>query len=215
MLDTKHSLLITSIAAVSLASPVYAASPYLQPDDTWVNIDGEVEAVSADSFTLDYGKGIITVEMDDGDRDADGYKLVPGDEVTVSGVIDDDFYEVAKIEASSVFVESLGTTFFASAVDEEDPIIHVHPVDVSYTTLQGMVSSVDAAAEEFTVASGPTKVTVEVDEMIYNPLDDAGYQKISKGDVVTVAGRIDTELFEGRVFDAVSVTTLVNGKDDA
>jgi hypothetical protein len=37
----------------------------------------------ADTFVLDYGDGRITVEMDDGDRDADAYKLISGDRVTV------------------------------------------------------------------------------------------------------------------------------------
>lgn len=48
-----------------------------------------------------YGDGNITVEMDNDDRDADGYKLMKGDEVRVSGMIDDDFYNLTSIEASS------------------------------------------------------------------------------------------------------------------
>lgn len=79
-------------AASLLALPALAADPYAKPDDTWISLSGTVQGVVADAFTLDYGEGMITVEMDDGDRDADGYKLVDGDKVTVTGVIDDDFY---------------------------------------------------------------------------------------------------------------------------
>ncbi|MDZ7782331.1 MAG: hypothetical protein U5K56_05075 [Halioglobus sp.] len=76
---------------------------------------------------LDYGQGNITVEMDDSDRDADGYKLIEGDRITVSGVVDDDFYESTKIEAASVYVEELGTHFYASSIDEEDTILDIDP----------------------------------------------------------------------------------------
>jgi uncharacterized protein YdeI (BOF family) len=189
------------------ALPALAESPYAKPDDTWISVDGVVEEVSADWFTLDYGRGIITVEMDDGDRDADGYKLVEGDRVTVNGIIDDDFYEVAKIEASSVYVENIGTYFYASVADEEDTFVTIrHPITVSKTVVQGKVSGV--SGDEFTIDTGERMLTVEVDDMLYNPLDDEGYQKIEKGDIVSVTGNIDKDLFEGRVLEADAVITL-------
>lgn len=208
MSGSKRFVYLTSISAILFASAAFAQSPYLKPDNTWISIDGTVEDVSPDSFTLDYGQGDITVEMDDSDRDAEGYKLMKGDRVTVAGVIDDDFYETAKIEAASVYVEEIGTYFHASTIDEEDTILDIDPVVVSNTTFQGTVTSVDKNAEKFTLDSGPAKITVEVDEMPYNPLDEEGYQEISKGDVVSVTGSIDKELFDGRVFNAERVTTL-------
>lgn len=63
-----------------------AQSPYAKADNTWIGISGTVKAVTTpDRFTLDYGKGVITVEMDDWDTDADAYKLVAGDKVNVYG----------------------------------------------------------------------------------------------------------------------------------
>jgi uncharacterized protein YdeI (BOF family) len=181
--------------------------PYEKPDNTWISIDGTVEAVSPDEFTLDYGEGIITVEMDDGDRDADAYKLAKGDFVRVSGLIDDDFYELRTIEASSVYVEDLGTYFYASAVDEEDTFItYTMPVTVSETVLQGTITDVDD--DEFTIDTGARSMRVEVEEMPYNPLDDEGYQRIELGDRVSVTGEIDDDLFEGRELVADSVVTL-------
>ena len=38
--------------------------------------------------------------MDDGDRDADAYKLLPGDEVNVIGKVDDDLFQTTTIDAS-------------------------------------------------------------------------------------------------------------------
>lgn len=197
-----------------LSLPTAAQNPYLQPDDTWITISGKVKSVSADEFELDYGTGTVTVEMDDGDRDADGYKLYNGDEVTVTGLIDDDFYEMTTIEASSVYVENIGTTFYASAVDEEDPltIYSYQPPEVTVavgdSVVTGTISGIDVPEEEFTLNTGLRLMTVEVDEMPYNPIDDEGYQKLDVGDVVSVRGQIDYDLFEGRVFEADTVTTL-------
>ncbi|WP_162883824.1 hypothetical protein, partial [Chromatocurvus halotolerans] len=49
-------------------------SPYAMADGSVITIDGTVDSVSPDSFALDYGQGVVTVEFDDGDRDADAYK---------------------------------------------------------------------------------------------------------------------------------------------
>lgn len=198
---------VLSATAMLAAVAVGAEEPYEKPDDTWISIDGTVTEVSADEFTLDYGEGIITVEMDDGDRDADGYKLDEGDPVRVTGIIDDDLYELRTIEASSVYVEDIGTYFYASALDEEDTFItYTTPVTISDAVIQGTVTEVED--EEFIVDTGLRSVRVEVDEMAYNPLDDEGYQQIDVGDRVSVTGQMDDDLFEGREFVADSVVTL-------
>ncbi|WP_201244215.1 hypothetical protein [Halochromatium salexigens] len=180
------------------------------PDDSWISVSGTVESVTHDAFVLDYGEGVMTVEMDDGDRDADGYRLVRGDNVTVNGRIDDDLFEARTLEASSVYVENIDTYFYASAFDDEainDVIVTVQtPVVISATTVQGTVTEV--GSEEFVVDTGLSKVRVEVDELAYNPLDDEGYQKIEVGNRVSVTGQIDDDLFEGRELVADSVITL-------
>lgn len=184
--------------------------PYAQPNESWISISGTVDTVTANAFTLDYGDGVITVEMDDQDRDADAYVLDEGDKVRVSGLVDDDVFEIATIEASSVYVEKLGTTFFSSVADEEDlgGILTVSiPVVISDTALQGIVTEVDG--DEFTLDTGATAVSVEVEEMPYDPLDNEGYQKIEVGDHVSATGYIDRDFFEGREFEARSITTLV------
>lgn len=203
--------LMAAMPLMFAVSAAHAENPYAKPDDTWISIDGEVEAVSANAFTLNYGKGTVTVEMDDADRYAEGYSLKKGDEVTVSGIIDDDFYETTSIEASSVYVENIGAYFYASAVDEEDSFVTIGPVVISDTIFQGTVSSV--SDDSFTLNSGKQKLTVNVDEMAYNPLDDKGFQKLKKGDRVSVTGNMDYELFEGRVFDAESVVTLMDKQE--
>lgn len=199
--------ILTITAAAFLAMPAIAADPATKADDTWISVSGTVKSVAPDTFVLDYGKGTIPVEMDDGDNDADAYKVVAGDKVTVNGMIDDDLFERKTIEASSVYVEGLNTYFYASAVDEEDTFVTVTtPVVISSAVLQGTVTGV--SGREFTLDTGSRMVTVDTVDMTYNPLDDEGFQKIKKGDRVSVAGMFDADLFEARKFDATSIVTL-------
>lgn len=211
--DTKMMTSSALALALTGATAAWAEDPMTEPDDSWISVSGEVESVTNDAFVLDYGDGLITVEMDDGDRDADGYKLVSGDKVTVTGRVDDDLFEARTIEANTVYVENIDTHFFASAVDEEDindVIVTVStPVVVSATTVQGTVTEV--GSEEFTIDTGLRKIQVEVDEMSYNPLDDEGYQKIEVGDRVSATGQIDDDFLEGRELVADTVITLSSG----
>lgn len=184
-----------------------AQNPYAQPDETWISLDGTVRQVMADRFELDYGPGWITVEMDDGDRDADAYQLLEGDRVTVTGMVDDDLFQRATIEAASVYVENVGTYFTSSAVDEEDTFVTMYsPLEVSRVVLQGTVTEVDD--EEFKLMAGTREIIVEVEDMSYNPLDDEGYQKIEVGDYVSVSGHVDYDFLEGSEVVASSVVTL-------
>jgi uncharacterized protein YdeI (BOF family) len=207
----RPTLTIFAAALLGISATAQDAAdvkPYEKADDTWISIDGTVDTVSTDAFVLDYGEGLITVEMDDGDRDADGYKLDVGEKVRVSGMVDDDFFEARTIEASSVYIEEEGTYFYASAIDEEDNFLtYSTPVTVADSVIQGTVTAVEE--EEFALNTGLRLINVEVDEMAYNPLDDIGYQQIEVGDRVSVTGRMDTDIFEAeREFVAESVITL-------
>lgn len=199
-------------AAALVASPAALGQedPYTAADDTWITLSGTVESTDADEFMLDYGDGIITVEFDDGDRDADAYKLLAGDKVTVTGKVDDDFIEMTKIEASGVYIDNLGTTFFASAVDEETSDSVVAQVDVpvvvSSATIIGTVEK--TGQEEFVVDSGLSEIRVDTESMPYDPLDNEGFQKIDAGDRVKVSGRIDSDMFSDNEFVADAVVTL-------
>lgn len=206
-----RNLVAACVLGASIATPALAEDPYMKPDHTWISLSGTIKHVERDAFTLDYGEGIITVEMDDGDRDADAYKLLEGDKVTVNGRVDDDLFETTTIEASSVYVENIGTTFYASSIDEEDAYALVTittPIVVSATVVEGRVTDVND--EEFSVDTGPRQIRVDVSEMPYNPLDDKGYQKIKKGDRVRVGGHMEDNFLEGRELMADSVVTLAD-----
>lgn len=207
--DVLKPALGVAAALAVLAMPVQAQNPnpYMQPDDSWIRIDGTVDRVWEDAFTLDYGDGKVTVEMDDGDRDADAYVLRAGDKVSVSGRVDDDLFEVTTIEAGQVYVENLGTTFYSSAVDEEDWLVSINPpLEISSTELRGTVTDVDE--DSFDLRVGTREVTVSTREMSYDPLDDEGYQRIETGDYVAVTAHLSAGFFEGHKIVADHVTTL-------
>jgi uncharacterized protein YdeI (BOF family) len=209
---TTFMLGLALLATIATDANADEPDPYAQPNNTWISISGTVDVVYPDSFLLDYGDGMVTVEMDDGDRDADGYKLMPGDKVTVSGIIDDDFFEMTKIEAGSVYVENIGTTFYATPFDDEsyegvDPIL-VPPIVISRTVVQGTVSKV--SDHTFVLDTGQRMVNVDVGTLGYDPFDDKGYLKVDVGDRVKVIGEIDPGLFTNRKLDADTIIELHN-----
>ena len=155
-------------------------NPYAQADDSWISLSGTVSEIRPGSFELDFGERTITVEMDDADRQAETYALRMGDKVTVNGMIDDDFFETSKIEASSVYVDKLGRHFFASALDEEDfpTVTYLVPIDGG-VAVHGLVTAVNG--DEFTIDTGLRSVRVDVGDMSYDPLDDEGYQRSKWG----------------------------------
>lgn len=203
-----------SALALAAALPVHATTsslPYAMPDDAWISIDGTVQSVRPDSFTLDYGEGVVIIEMDDGDRDADGYKLIEGDVVNVIGKVDDDLFERTTVEAASVYVQKLETTFYASAVDEEDVVLTVaRPLATAQTIVRGTVATV--GDDSFTIEMGETALTVDTASLGYDPLDDAGYQRVEPGDRVSVSGDMDDRFFRGPELDADALVVLEDAR---
>jgi len=202
----KVSNKLTFIAFTLFSASAFAQNPYAKPDNSWISIHGTVTSVSADEFELDYGEGNITVVMEDDDRK--GYQLKKGDEVRVSGLMDDNFYNDSVIEAGSVHIKNANTYFYAGAMDEQDVDFTVMSPILRDTVIKGNITHVSLKDEEFTLDTGIQMLTVEVDEMLSNPLDNEGYLQLSVGDRVSVNGKIDNDLFEGRVFEAVSVTKI-------
>jgi uncharacterized protein YdeI (BOF family) len=208
-----------ALAAATVASRTDAASPKapetdgVRSDDTWISVSGEVRSVTKDTFVLSYQTGVVTVRMDDGDRDAGTYDLQPGDEVTVNGKIDDAFFDEERIEASSTYVRKLDTVFYAHGVSSEDRLA-LHPYSMflvshtpaSSTLVQGIVTEVSEHA--FSVKAGAQHLRVNVGNLSENPLDDEGFLRIRPGDTVRAYGKMDEKLFRGRELIAEKLVKL-------
>ena len=202
-----------SIGLVPLAQA--APDPYAKPNESWISISGEVKSVTPDAFLLDYDGGAVTVEMDDFDNDADGYKLLEGDDVRVYGRIDDDMFETTSIEASSVWVDGLNTYFYANSADEEDiPSQATLTLGESDVQVTGTIGSIEG--REFTIDTGTRELRADTAELGYNPFDDEGYQKLAIGDRVYVTGEVDKDWWEKRelMIDAVVTLKDASASDD-
>ena len=177
-------------ALVPSQRAAHAQEPAAASDQEWITISGTVVATTPQAFRLDYGAGLITVEMDDADWYQEGRNLLLNDRVTVYGRVDKDAYERRTIEAGSVYVRNLGTYFYASSADEEDFALWTPtPLTVGDVEMSGTVASI--SGRELTLRSG---FQIDTSMLGYNPLDDKGYQRIDVGDRIKVGGRVEDDL---------------------
>lgn len=179
-----------------------------QPDPGTITLRGRVVSTTPSSFVLDYGSGNATVEMDDWDWFQEGRAINPGDRVTVTGRVDGNLMSRASIEARSVYVENLGSVFYASSADEERWLPTTFVVaSEGATDVTGTISALEG--REFTVGTGAAAVRVDTSEMSSNPLDAQGSPQLRVGDQVYVWGRLDIDSGEQDELMAQGVTTLV------
>lgn len=205
-----------ALAQDETEDPQPGTNAYLKPDESWISISGRAIETGPESFMLDYGRGKVFVEMDSHDWYFENSEVLDGDHVTVTGKVDDETYEATSIEARNVYVEDLGTYFYASATDEEgrDPSLDMRPsspVTAGDISITGTISSVDG--RRFTMDFGKRQLTIDTAELDYNPLDDQGYQKLDKGDVVTAVGQVREGTLSDRKLVAESVITMKNRAD--
>ena len=199
----------TALSAVAAAPAAAQPEEIMKPDGSWTAISGTVVASGLDDFTVSTGDGVVTVEMDDFDFDADAAPIDAGDEVTVYGRVDADFYEARTIEAGTVYEADTGTFHYASAADE-DRALYALPAatwSADTITLTGEVTNVDG--REFTL-NHLTGYAVEVDtaSMAVDPTDDQGMVQVDEGDTVSVTGGLDDALFDNTELSAQSVVEL-------
>ncbi|MGW8195797.1 MAG: DUF5666 domain-containing protein [Desulforhopalus sp.] len=209
---TVKKYVIILILFLMASAPAMAKDPYEAPNNSWISLSGTVVTAGKASFELDYGQGIVTIEMDDWDWYRENYLFLPGDMVTVYGYVDDDLFENTSIEASSVYVSNLNTFYYADDDDEEDMLTttaYRNSLD-NALQLRGTITGIDG--RRFTIDIGQRKMKVNTIAMFYNPLDDKGYQKLKVGDYVQVTGKINSNVFKKAELVADSVTTLVKDK---
>lgn len=207
-----RNMLAGAIAAACFSVSAQAQDPAEKPDDTWISLTGVVTSTTADSFKLDYGKGMIMVEMDDWDTFGDAWPLMDGDEVTVYGEVDQNLFAKTTIEAGSVYVDDLNTFFYASAADEEEYgqwVIDIDAVPGDLTYI-GTVETVDPLTDTFTIDTGAMELSVDTSALLYDPLDDEGFQQIDVGDRVSVDAVVDADFIGDQDLLAKSIVTLAN-----
>jgi uncharacterized protein YdeI (BOF family) len=179
----------TSAAARDVAREaavdVQAAALAAAANNSWLTLRGKVISAQPSSFQLAAGDETVTVEMDDWDWYQEGRALKAGDEVVVSGRVDQDLMERKRIEASSVFVRNLGVHFYASSADEEVPVSIVYtPSPTPFTDASGIVTDVEG--REFTVGVNTAAMRVDTSQV-------AAPAKVKVGDRVYAWGNLDLD----------------------
>lgn len=202
-------LLAATVAGLALAGAASAqTSPADKTDGEWVMVTGDISGVTAHGFTIDYGEGRLPVEMDGFAADtASGLRA--GDWVTVSGRIDDSFWERRSIEAASVYSSRLQERFWGSPRDDEGDWMALSLIDLpnqgDWVGVTGRVMSVDRMEQEMVLDIGANTLQVDVSSL-------GGPVLATRGDRVSVYGRLDdADLWDAREIDAASVVILQQG----
>ena len=182
------------------------ADPRAQQNATWISLNGTVESVEQDRFRVNYGAGSINVAIDDQARDAEAYELAAGDKVIVNGVVDQNLMRSQQVEATSVFIEKINTTFYKNPSQPYTWALISTPIEEGKATLEGIVTN--AQENQFSIGTGTQQIAVNVAELENNPLDQEGYQKIQDGDRVRVSGALQGDLASSPELTADSVVSL-------
>jgi uncharacterized protein YdeI (BOF family) len=162
-----------------------------------VTLSGVIKDVTDDTFTLDYGPNTITVEMDGYDWYSQN-PLLKGDVVVVRGLMDEDFFNERRVEASSVFVDSLNTYFYADPTDDEaETTSYTGNIAGKLFANENSVSVVGVITQletrtDFEIDVGMKKIQVDASKLDTMP-------PLEIGDRVNVEGKMeDADLFGGR-----------------
>lgn len=214
------SAAVTAMAAMA-AGPALAEQSSAQTDDSWVAVSGEIAQAGPQSFVLDYGQGLITVDMEGWDWYNETSQLRAGEYVTVVGDVDDAFFDAEEIDAESVYAQQRKTFYYATPTERQDSQLGARfgvpgfgyasgmPSSQSEGTVMTLSGTVKSVADTHMVLdTGHADVLVDTSAMAYNPLDEIGTQRIEAGDVVQVNGQVDEAFFKDKELLADTVTSL-------
>lgn len=214
MLPRSKLLAATAMTGLALATATTAMADNALMGKTNhedIMLTGDIVAVYGDNFALDYGDGLVTVELDDWDYFDEADRLIVGDTVTVHGEVDADFYQEPTVEASSVYSYDRSTFYYASDADGQDIDMRIYSFvapapEGTWFGLTGTVQDIEGS--EFVLDTGLNHISVETAHLENNPMDDEGHQKINVGDAVYVSGRLDKHVFDENEINANRVVSL-------
>ncbi|MBT0588104.1 NirD/YgiW/YdeI family stress tolerance protein [Alteromonas oceanisediminis] len=179
-------------------------------DDAWVTITGKVTKAEADGFMLDYGHGDIRIDLEDGNYTEATAEMIDGDSVTVTGQLDDDVFATRSIEASSVYVPRLMTTYISSSLDDESSDLYKFasrvPTNTSQLTVTGTV--IAAEDEHIQLDVGENHLVVDLSELPIDVTSESSSFEVTEGDYVEVQVRFDPEIFGTYDIDATAITKI-------
>jgi hypothetical protein len=136
-----------------------------------------------------------------------------GDNVTVTGWLDESFIRSGSLDIVGVYVEDR-RAFFTLGEEGAGNGDGMHPLVVPTDTLgrEGSASLtgtiVEMQDDAFVLRAGSADVVVDTTPLFYNPYDDVGVQILEVGDRVHVTGALGTGFPEQPLINADGVTDI-------
>lgn len=220
MIYRKLTTLLASSILVLGTLPAFAAKEAsgdmdkveAAPDEAKISLTGTVTSTADEEFQLEYGGGVVTVELDRFDWINDPAEiLLPGENVMVTGTVDDDWFEGRELVANTL---QLNDSFVYYHVDPLSSYpIHLYGAeaakemrDGAYVTTSGTIKN--HSGDRFEVSYQNGSIPVDVSSLGYNPFDNEGIQKLEEGDRVYVYGNVDDDFFDNKGILATGVYEL-------
>ncbi len=190
------------------------AASYVEGMYGYVTLSGTVSKIlDSDRFVLDYGNGVTQVDYDDALHDLFkkiDRKIKVGDKVTVTGKIDNSWFTKREILVSSIL-----------HIADDYTLLYKRPVAATGDEVPAIVG----VAKPSLFLDGQVALTGIVSGGVYNggftlQYDDGAIQvdassikipdnnRITKGDVVTVYGKVDDSFFKRRSITAETVEKI-------
>jgi hypothetical protein len=203
----------TRILALAMAFACCAAARADTADETgrsWMSVEGTLIDGSPSGFRVRYDGGVITVQMTGWDW-YETYAPLDGSEVIVFGPVDERLFETGALEATSVYVDDLGTYFqreegkgiadIASYVFYSDPI-------GNHVNLYGTVSGLKDGDIELELGGGAADVSVGTGPAGDNRLRETVLPKLEPGDRISVSGHLDPDFWQQRKLRADRIVII-------
>ncbi len=191
------------------------ADSYVEGKYGYVTLSGTVSKIlDNDRFMLDYGNGVTQIDCDDALHDLlkrSPRKIKTGDKVTVSGKIDNNWFTKREILVSTIIHITDDYTLLykrpEAAAGEKVPAVIIGVAKPSLfldgqVALTGIVSGV-ANEESFTLRY--ENGTIQVNASGIKIPDN---NRIARGNVVTVYGKIDNSFFKDRTITAETIEKI-------
>ena len=212
-LQSLRSSLLSFSLLLALSAPASAQTADAVPANSLILLTGKIHSIGEESFVLDYGTGEVPVSLGSPDV-AEEQQLKPGERVTVSGQLDEDFFGKHILGADTIFRHELLTYYpgdnaeagpidpgYLQSLDARDESTASTPVNI---LVGGEVSEIND--RKFTLHSGQFGLGVDTARMKDNMLDDEGAVKLSLGTPVYVSGHIEGDIFNKPQILARSIT---------
>lgn len=180
--------------------------------NTYVTLSGTVEGTpETNSFTLRYTGGSIRVDTNDAWPDLfrkDAAEILkPGDQVTVTGRVDDALFSAKEIDAMSISHKGQTYSRVYTRGADADPLFKMWPyygwdaarVDNDNVSVSGVVSEI-SGNNEFEMKFGDRTMKVDTSDLTL-----AETERLRAGDRVTVFGKVDDTWFNTRTLRADSL----------